>query len=252
MSELTHIQAAVEEAAQYVQATWQQVVMGATDIPGVKPIRLNINLRRLYADSIVTDKQLVGMGSVSQRILAAKKIAEQLETGTGPWDMKPMLLNGPKARFGKNGKYNIIPFRHGTGDKHAPDNNFKTMPKKVYEQARQLKASVKQGNAMKWGGKLPAQGAPGSNPTSGYRHKNQKHEGMVRIEKQYKAATQSQYMTFRVVSEKSAPGSWIHPGYEAHYIARGVSDFCRPAVEALIGAAAEADLQRAIVTIGLR
>lgn len=250
MNDLKNIQEAVEQAAEYVQATWQQVVMGSETVPGAKPISLNISLRRLYADSIVLDKQLTGMGSVSQRILAAKKIAEQLENGSGPWDMKPMLLNGPKARVGKNGKYNIIPFRHGTGGNS--DSNYKTMPTQVYKQARELKASVRAGNAMKYGGRLPAQGKPGKNPTTGYQHKNEKHEGMVRVEKTYKAAKQSQYMTFRVVSERSDPNSWIHPGYEAHHIAKSVADFCRPAVEDMIRHGAEADIQQAFVSIGLR
>lgn len=251
MSDLANLTAAVQSAAEYVQATWQQVVMGSETIPGAKPVKLNINLRRLYADNIITDKQLAGMGSVSQRVIAAKKIAEQLEYGTGPWDMKPMLLNGPKARVGKNGKYNIIPFRHGTSSNHAPDNNFKTMPQRVYQQARDLKASVKTANGMKWGGRLPAQGPAGHNPTSGYQHKNNKHEGMVRIEKTYAKATQSQYMTFRIVSEKSDPGSWIHPGYEAHNITRAVTDYCRPAVEKMIQDAAEADIQRVIISMGM-
>lgn len=252
MDNLHNIQDAVQQAAEFVQATWQQAVMGAQPLPGMKPITQNIGLRRLYADNIVTTRQLVNGSSLSQSIVAIKKIAEQLEHGTGPWDMKPMLLNGPKARVGKNGKYNIIPFRHGISDKHAPDSNFKTMPKNVYQQARQLKASVKQNNAMKWGGRLPAQGTPGHNPTSGYKHKNDKYEGMVRIEKTYRAATQSQYMTFRVVSERSAPGSWIHPGYQAHNVAKAVSDFCKPAVEQMIGQAAEADLMSAIINIGVK
>lgn len=248
MAGLENIQAAVEEAAQYVQATWQQVVMGSVTVPGAVPLKVNQELRKLYADSIITSKQVAGMGNVSQRILAAKKIAEQLENGTGPWDMKPMLLNGPKARYGKNGRYNIIPFRHGTPSSNASS----SMPQQVYKQARELKATVKQGNALKWGGRLPAQGAPGANRTTGYQHKNEKHEGMVRIEKTYAKATQSKYMTFRVVSDKSDPASWIHPGYAAHHVAQGVAAFCRPAVESMFQKAAEADLQQAIVSIGFR
>lgn len=251
MSDTINIQDALQTAAEYVQATWQQTVMGNQTIPGARPLRVNIGLRKLYADSIVTSSQVAGQGNISQRILATAKTAQDLEHGSGPWDMKPMLLNGPKARVGKNGKYNIIPFRHGTSAEHAPNNNFKTMPKDVYQKAKQLKASIKQGNAMKWGGRLPAQGLPGQNKTSGYQHKNQIHEGMVRIEKTYRAATQSKYMTFRVVSSKSDPGSWIHPGYKAHHIAQGVADFCRPAVEDMVGKAAEADLRQALVSIGL-
>lgn len=245
-----NIEAALKQAAGYVQATWQQTVMGSMGVPGAKPIRQNINLRRLYADNIVTSDMLVGMGNLGIKVLATKKIAEEMEYGKGKWDMKPMLLGGPKARMGKNGKYNIIPFRHGMSAKHSPDNNFKTMPTAIYKQARELKASVKQGNGVKYGGRMPATSMPASNPSTGYRHKSDIYKGMVRIEKTYRAATQNKYMTFRVVSEHSDPASWWHPGYEAHNIARSVANFCRPAVEDMIRQAVELDLQNAIVRIG--
>lgn len=251
MNELRNIQDAMQAATEFVQATWQQAVMGTQTVPGMKQISSNIGLRKIYAGSIVLGRQLRSGSGLTQSVLATSKIAQQLEHGTGPWDMKPMLLNGPKARAGKNGKYNIIPFRHGTNDSYSPNSNFKPMAKDIYAKARQLKASVKQGNGMKWGGRLPAQGPAGQNKTTGYQHKNEKHEGMVRIEKTYAKATQSQYMTFRIVSEKSDPNSWIHPGYQAHNIARNVSDFCKPAVEQMIGAAAEADLQQVVIRMGL-
>ncbi|KAA0888762.1 hypothetical protein [Oryzomonas rubra] len=253
MQTAPNIDAAIIKAAQYVQATWQQAAMGAIQLPGATTPTVNIGLRQLYADNIVLGNQVRGVNSVSQRIIATKKIAEQLENGCGPWDMKPMLLNGPKARVGKNGRYNIIPFRHGTGSSSAPNNNFKTMPKDIYQKARQMKATVQQGNRLKYGGRLTGtetKYAPGKNPTSGYQHKAGRFEGMVRVEKTYAKAKQSTYLTFRVVSEKSDPGSWIHPGYQAHHIAKGVENFCRSAVEQMIQEAATHDLQEAIVTIG--
>jgi hypothetical protein len=254
MSTPPNIQSAIAQAAGYVQATWQQAVMGTQIVPGMREITQNVGLRQLYANNIVLSEQLQGGSNISQRVLAIKKIAQDLENGTGPWDMKPMLLGGPKARMGKNGKYNIIPFRHGTSSGYSPNNNFPTMPKDVYKQARELKASVKSGNGIKWGGRLTGtegKYAPGHNPTSGYQHKNGKYEGMVRVEKTYAKATQSKYLTFRIVSEHSAPGSWIHPGYKAHHIASSVEAFCRPAVESMIMAAANADLQNAVINMGV-
>lgn len=247
MSDLPHIEAALQQAAEFVQATWQQAVTGSQTLPGMQPIKLDVKLKQIYADSIVTGRQIVGGNAIRQSVIAIKKIAEQLENGTGPWDMKPMLLNGPKARVGKHGKYNIIPFRHSVPGGSASS----SMPQQVYKQARELKATIKQGNSLKWGGRLPAQGAPGTNRTTGYQHKNNKHEGMVRIEHTYAKATQSKYMTFRVVSERSDPGSWIHPGYEAHHIAAAVSNFCKPAVEKMLQDAAVSDIQAAIVKMGL-
>jgi hypothetical protein len=255
MSETSNIEDALSKAAGFVQATWQQAVMGTQTVPGMRDITQNIGLRRLYADNIILGEQLRGGAGLSQQVLAIKKIAQDLETGTGPWDMKPMLLGGPKARMGKHGRYNIIPFRHGTGAQYAPNNNFKTMPTDIYAAARALKASVKKANGIAWGGRLSgteAKHAPGQNPTTGYQHKNGKYEGMVRVEKTYKAATQSTFMTFRIVSDNSAPDSWIHPGYQPHYIAKSVALFCRPAIEAMIKEAATLDLQSVITRVGVK
>jgi hypothetical protein len=252
MGDTPNIEAAVALAASLVQATWQQVVMGALQVPGAKQPDVNIGLRKLYADNIVLNNMLVGQGSVAQKVVALKQIATDLENGKGPWDMKPMLLNGPKARISKKGvRYNIIPFRHGTNTSNMPNSNAPPMPKGIYQQARELKASVMSGNKMKWVGKLPATGKPGHNPTTGYEHKHDIYEGMVRIEKPYGKTTQSKYMTFRIVSEKSDPKSWWHPGYQAHHIAKGVSDYCRPAINEMLQAAAERDLADIITSIGV-
>jgi len=66
---------------------------------------------------------------------------------------------------------------------------------------------------------------------------------MTRIEKTSANATQSKYMTFRVVSDQSPVNSWMHPGYKAHNVVAAVESFCRPAVESMIKSAAERDLE---------
>lgn len=116
MTELANLRRALAEASRYVQATWQQAVMGTLPLPGVPEIRANINLRRLYAESIILGDQLAisDAGYLRRYVIATSQVAKDLEYGKGPWDMKPMLLSGPKARISKKGnRYNIIPFRHG-------------------------------------------------------------------------------------------------------------------------------------------
>lgn len=247
------IDRAITAACRLIQATWQQAVMGSQQIPGVPEIRANINLRRLYADSIALGEQLSNpnSGLFRRSVVTTKQIARDLEYGKGPWDMKPMLLGGPKSRIGKNGnRYNIIPFRHGVSSAKSGSNaNFKPMPKDIYAEARKLKASVRAGNKMAWGGRLTGtedRYAPGKNPTTGYKHKNGRYEGMVRIEKEYARATQSKYLTFRVVSTQSDPQAWWHPGYQPHHIAQGVADFCAPAIREMIAAAAQHELSVAV------
>lgn len=245
------IEKAITSACRLIQATWQQAVMGAQAIPGVPEIRANIQLRRLYADSIVLGEQLNNPNSGMFRgsVIAANQIAQDLEYGKAPWDMKPMLLGGPKARVAKNGnRYNIIPFRHSVPAKN-PNANFQPMPKDIYAEARRLKASVRAGNKVAWGERLTgteARYAPGKNPSTGYKHKNGRYEGMVRIEKEYARATQSKYLTFRVVSTQSDPQAWWHPGYQAHHIAAGVANFCAPAVREMIATAAQQEIVVAI------
>ena len=243
MADLPHIRAAVADAAAYVRDTWQQVVMGTLQVPGAIQPKVNIGLRDLYAKSIVLDNMLTGQGATAQRVIAIKQIARDLEYGKGPWDMKPMLLGGPKARISKSGaRYNIIPFRHGTSANYAPNSNFNTMPKTIYAKARELKATVKTATGIAYGGRLKSHFGTGINLATGYEHKAPIHEGMVRVEKTYAAATQSKYLTFRIVSDNSDPMSWWHPGYEPHHIASSVAKFCRPGIEELIREAALADL----------
>lgn len=252
---LPNIEAAVARAADFVMATWQQAVLGNTPVAGMRPLTVNIQLRQIYANSIALNTMIKGGGTISQRVIATAKIAEQLEKGSGPWDMKPMLLGGPKARMGKHGRYNIIPFRHGTSQASGSNSNFPTMPKDVYQQARQLKASLRAGKKTAWGGRTTGTEAAhpaGRNATTHEPHKAGKYEGMVRVEKTYAKATQSKYLTFRVVSDNSPAGSWIHKGYPAHRIAEAVTTYCRPAIEKMVTEAAQLDLQDTILSMGVR
>lgn len=275
-NELVNLRSAVAEASRYVQATWQQAVMGALPLPGVQEIRVNIALRQKYAESIVLDSQLAiaQAGFLRRRVIATATIARDIEFGKGAWDMKPMLLNGPKARISKNGhRYNIIPFRHGTSAAHGMNANFRTMPKNVLGQAKQLAPSFAmmmpqrakmpggkiqtsmQPIGLKWGGRLTGTEMahpPGQNKTTGYQHKAGKYEGMVRVRKRYANATQSKYLTFRVVSDQSDPQSWWHPGYKAHHFARNVSEYTKPAVEDMVRQAAQLDMiPNAAISVGM-
>lgn len=248
MSNLQNIEKALATASHYVRETWQQTVMGAITLPGVPELRVNVNLRKIYADSIVLGEQvnIPDAGFCRAYIVALKEVARDLEFGKGPWDMKPGLLKGPKSRVSKKGtRYNIVPFRHAVPGGTRNTAVGRVMPRDIYKQARALKASLEAKNRTKWGGKLTGtenKYGPGKNPTTGYQHKSGKYEGMVRIEKTYEKAKQSKYITFRVVSQKSDAKSWWHPGYPAYHIIEGVKQHCQPHVNEIIKEAAVADL----------
>jgi hypothetical protein len=242
MSDLRHLQAAADDAARFVQATWQQVVMGAMSVPGVDELQVNVGLRRAYAESIVLAERLniPQAGQLRRKIIATHNAAMDLEQGKGAWDMKPGLLNGPKARVTKKGKkFNIIPFRHRTTSGATGNQHFSgVMPKDIHQAAKMLKQGQRLTGTER---KYPALNKVFTKPdgTIGrYHHKSGIYEGM----KKSGGKGQGSYQTFRIVSEDSDPNSWWHPGFSAHHVARGVGDFCRPTIENRLRQAAEKDL----------
>ena len=94
------------------------------------------------------------------------------------------------------------------------------MTKDVYKVAKKLNPyhSGLGNTSLNW---------PGAGDVSwtGYQHKTNKYNGMVRIVKSYQKATQSQYMTFRRVSDRSDPLSWWHPGYAGVHAAEKIMPY---------------------------
>ncbi len=91
----------------------------------------------------------------------------------------------------------------------------KRLGRRVYRRARKLSATTTEpGGHTKWGDRLQA----GTAPKLKEHHKTDIFAGMVRQEKTYAKATQSQYTTFRAVSDKSDDASWLHPGIEGQHL----------------------------------
>ena len=152
--------------------------------------------------------------------------SEAIERGTKSRDLKDMLPTAHKARRGKDGAlYLIIPFRHGTPGTVG----LRAMPQGIWERAMKLSRSRITGHRMEpsvthpgemvqrnvygffnkegkwvstWGRHLTlnqVQNAGGS-------FKEQSiYQGMYK----FGLPRHSQYITFRVMSQNSAPGSWI-------------------------------------------
>jgi hypothetical protein len=258
----------LQNAVDFVHATWRSVVMGTTSPPpGTPLLRFDtIDQRSRYANSIVlgTALDVPESGQFERKIIATAKIAEMTEHGYAPFDMKPMLLNGPKARISKKGTvFNIIPFRHGVPGKSGDNAHFKNMPQNIYEAARQLKSSVSvagtprlKNHGLLYGGKLNSKehgdilGDPkrhvfghvsDSTLDHAYRHKKSIYDGMVKVTSGYGKTSQSKYLTFRVVSEKSAPYSWWHPGRPPQPHLGFIIGYCQPKIERGLKEAAQRD-----------
>lgn len=171
-----------------------------------------------------------------------------LEFGTSSFDMKPGLLAGSKARTGLDGdRYNIIRFRHGTGSTAGTGTGLTgggyrpRMPTEVKKAAqgaegksispltpwgqrsslnirRLAKSSKTQWKAA--AGQRLYRGIGGI--SGGYTWKASPWAGLRREG----AGAHTSYATYRAVSAKSDPYSWIHPGITGvHFIRKALNAF---------------------------
>lgn len=171
-----------------------------------------------------------------------------IEEGMDAFDLHDTLL-GPNVpisepgRYGKHlkvtpegglGFYRAIPFRHGTpGSRgavgqvmgrqyqgHEAVKDAKKLGREVYKAAKELAATTSEPyGRTKYGGRLPA----GMAPKLRAHHKTDIFAGMIREEKTYVRATQSQYTTFRTISTGS-PG-WLRPATAGKFYAQKVGEY---------------------------
>lgn len=180
---------AVKISANMIQRDWAQNVKKSTAKEGWKGEyikSININFKDPLNAEVYADEN--------------NKFVNFIEDGVRRFDMKPGLLNGPKARDGVNGKYNIVFFRKGTpGAKNLP-----AMPKTIYKKIRkaELTQRHKRGDSKYKAVLTGLRGETKKNKSG----KASIYEGLTKIG----GKGQSQYGTFRVITKNST--GWIHPG----------------------------------------
>lgn len=228
-----------------VQRTWIEYASGVTVSYSGGTFRINVvsgDYIRSIQDGLRFPDDLTG------EVFSTAPHAGLIEDGQEPHDMKPGLLNSPKAKPMKGGgKYLTVPFRHGTpGTTSLP-----AMPKDIYKVAKKLGFSRKRtkrdqaltGRKYEWNGRL-SEDLRGKrthtqqHPGHGYTWKSGQYAGMVRMGKQ----KHGQYLTFRRVSTNSDPNSWMHPGVKPKPIREAVVENTREEVLALIRQGFEMDL----------
>lgn len=250
--DLSVLQRGVVEAAQYVRDVWRSAVNG-TILPG---------MTRAVNDDKYDKALSTGESMQFPRILHAIVLpvnyvdgAQTIETGTPAHDMKPALLNGPKARPTADGlgKYNIIPFRHYTPSANSAIAIKMRMPDEVFQQAKQLERSIPNpdSGSMAWGQSLDwdkgviTRKSPDLSQWNDYTHQNNIYDGMYRVGYE----RHSQYLTFRMVSTPrtkiitrgpnkgktvrlgSSPDSWINPGTPGNPLVQAVFNRCMPEID---------------------
>lgn len=145
-------------------------------------------------------------------------LAVAVEEGYGSFDMKTGFSKSSRRKEKADGGwYLTIPFRHVTPNAKL---HGQPMTQSIYNRAKRLQPGQRlppeRGTQVSW---------------AGYKHRNTIESGMTKIIKEYnnaktgKTVKQSQYMTFRRVSDKSAGNSWIHPGFKGVKIAETLSEY---------------------------
>lgn len=162
--------------------------------------------------------------NATYEITLVGNMPNNFEFGMSSFDMKgvrPGWLGGGKAKTAKDGhKYVVIPFRHSTtSQRFAYTGKAAAEP----DLKRQLRQAVKNYGLDRM--TRAATGQVVSGVTARIPNKAPVHsylKGMVRTQKPISGTTpkglgrgSSTLTTFRVMSEKSKPESWIHPGLNA-------------------------------------
>ena len=128
------------------------------------------------------------------------------ETGFDGFDQKSYLFRHKKARRSKEGYlYNIIPFRHEPkGERGQRDTNYHQELQETIKGMQKINREIYDRSGRPIGTVVGKANKNVEGITS----------GLIKVRKKYKKVNQNQYLTFRVISEKSPHDSWAHPGYK--------------------------------------
>lgn len=180
----------------------------------------------------------MGEQSKSKNVLILRgTLPNMIEFGAQPFDLKDGFAKSSKAKRTKDGGwYLTIPFRWSTPGSIGENSAFSnSMPQDVHQLARQLRPRSSNAGRSTSGQSLSAGSLPARHQTRGtrgaasnaltgqtfpaYQHKSPLLAGLQRNQQTYANSTQNSYSTFRRVSSKSDPNSWIHTGIQAHDLA---------------------------------
>jgi hypothetical protein len=179
----------------------------------IKVARANLRTSR---DEYIRGIQAPEMDGKNVVIRLSGWLPNSLEQGLSSFDMKPGFMGSPNVK-GLQNKYFNVPFQlraPGSAGGSPP-----VMPGSIYNMASKLKF----GQTLKLPKKYEGYGLRSklSRDFGNYTWKTSPYQGISR-ERRFPgelrgspAGRMSQYKTFRRVSKNSAPGSWIHPGFQA-------------------------------------
>lgn len=174
----------------------------------------NDYLRAVYIDRVSNNEVIFGLRDSKENPLPI-----MIEEGTGAWDEKEGFSQSNKAKTKIGGGWYLsIPFKHATPKSLGESSAFSSvMPREVYNIAKKASNPLKLKDLpeeYRVKGITPGYEVRGVKKEI-YQHKSAEYEGLQRRDISSGKEKRGEYMTFRRVSDKSDPNSWIHPGFEA-------------------------------------
>lgn len=220
---------AAGKASAYIEQTWVGYASGMP-IPGVSK---TVNNKR-YRNAITRDRLSDFNWAV---FVADEEVGDIVEEGTPQVDLKEHLPF-PKSRRAKDGEpYSHIPFRH------AQAGVARATPPAVRKQILKMEKSYVIGSQTDASGikRFTYQWAQRDKQLDA-QLKGTRLAGVVRFETSTGKSTSSAYMTFRTISTKSPPDSWIIKAKEGVALSQIVAKQTLPAVTKIIQQGVETDL----------
>lgn len=193
--------------------------------------------RTEYIQSLI----VVDEGRLKGSVILKGDFPNMIEQGISAFDMKEGFAKSSKKTMKKDGKgwFLTIPFRYATPGAIGDSSVFTgVLPQSVYQAIKKKDAAQSQiGLGVEFGSGLKKQEIPAEyavpkmrgefsdvitktkSSFGVYVNKTSLYEGLQKASKTYQSGGGSQYVSFRRVSDKSDPSSWIHSGILARNLA---------------------------------
>lgn len=178
----------------------------------------------------INNLQIINISEYHNAIVLTGKLPNMIEKGASPFDMKEGFEKSKKIKYVRRkdingnitlGWYLTIPFRHGTPGIVGENAAFSgIMPEDVYKVIKRKDANVGlKKSEIPFPHNIPSSRKEIVLPTRTipeYKHKSSIYEGLMKKSSAYEKVIQNTYISFRRVSDKSDPNSWIHKGIQAY------------------------------------
>lgn len=219
MEEVPNIPQYLDNLATVAETNWKELA------------RQNLNTSRKDYINAIVKRPMILTGdktSITVELTAGETpgswLPNMLEEGHAPFDMKEAILKGEESKiiFFRKGTPNAVNLNRMTSEQHAVMRSLKTT-----SDTAKFPAFLTRGSPQSTRSPVQAYGVhytkSRSTSVSGAPGTPYERDDFNKMQKIVRGGSPT-YGTFRTISRKSDPGSWLHPGLPALKLAEKVMD----------------------------